>query len=211
MPRAVSIGRWRWIRQSAGFISTARPWPATQGARSNYTNLCEEPADHGVGRSRGGLSTKIHHLCDGHGLPLVVLIGPGHAHDSPMFEVLMSQLRVPRAGRGRPRTRPQAVLGDRAYSSRATRAHLRSRGICAVIPEQSTQSEGRRRRGSRGGRPVGFNPRKYKDCNVIERSFNTLKKWRGLATRYDKLALTYRAAAVLAAICAWLRHLRDTP
>jgi hypothetical protein len=90
-------------------------------ARAESLKSClVEPADHGVGRSRGGLSTKIHHLCDGHGLPLVVLVGPGHAHDSPMFEVLMDQLRVPWAGRGRPRTRPQAVLGDRAYSSRAT-------------------------------------------------------------------------------------------
>jgi|SRR6516164_1719692 transposase len=211
MSKAVSIGGWRWIRRSAGPISTARPWRATQGARSNYTNLRAEPADHGLGRSRGGLSTKIHHLCDGHGLPLVVLIGPGHAHDSPMFEVLMGQLRVPRAGRGRPRTRPQAVLGDQAYSSRANRAHLRSRGISAVIPEQSTHSDHRRRRGSRGGRPVGFDAQKYKNRNVIERSFNTIKNWRGLATRYDKLAVTYRAAAVLAAICAWLRHLRDTP
>src|ERR1700687_5050629 len=117
MPRAVSIGRWRWIRRPAGSISTAPPWRATQGARSNYTNLSEEPADHGVGRSRVGLSTKIHQLCDGHGLPLVVLIGPGHAHDSPMFEALMDQLRGPRAGRCRPRTRPAAVLGDRGYSS----------------------------------------------------------------------------------------------
>lgn len=123
----------------------------------------------------------------------------------------MQRLRVPRAGCGRPRTRPQAVLGDRAYSSRATRAHLRSRGICAVIPEQSTQADHRRRRGSRGGRPVGFDAQKYKGRNVIERSFNIVKSWRGLATRYDKLALTYRAAAVLVAICAWLRHLRDTP
>jgi len=157
------------------------------------------------------LTTKIHQLCDGQGLPLVVLIGPGQAHDSPMFEVLMARLRVPRAGRGRPRTRPQAVLGDRAYSSRANRAHLRARGICAVIPEQSTHADSRRRRGSRGGRPPGFDAQKYKGRNVIERSFNIVKNWRGLATRYDKLALTYRAAAVLAAICAWLRHLGDTP
>jgi transposase len=211
MSRAVSIGRWRWIRRSVESISTAPPWGATQGARSNYTNLGQEPADHGVGRSRGGLSTKIHQLCDGQGLPLVVLIGPGHAHDSPMFSALMDQLRVPRRGPGRPRTRPQAVLGDRACSSRATRAHLRSRGICAVIPEQSTHADHRRRRGSRGGRPFGFDAQKYKGRNVIERSFNAIKNWRGLATRYDKLALTYRAAAVLAAICAWLRHLRDTP
>lgn len=212
MPPTSSIGRrWRSTRHRVGCISTARPWHATQGAPSNYTNLCDEPADHALGRSRGGLTTKIHQLCDGQGLPLVVLIGPGQAHDSPMFEVLMSQLRVPRAGRGRPRTRPEAVLGDRAYSSRATRAHLRSRGICAVIPEQSTQSAGRRRRGRRGGRPVSLDAQKYKGRNVIERSFNTVKQWRGLATRYDKLAVIYRAAAVLAAIYAWLRHLRDAP
>jgi transposase len=142
---------------------------------------------------------------------MVVLIGPGHAHDSPMFDPLMGQLRVPRVGPGRPRNRPEAVLGDKVYSSRAHRARLRARGICAVIPEQSKQADNRRRRGSRGGRPVGFDAQKYKRRNVIERSFNTAKNWRGLATRYDKLALTYRAAAVLAAICAWLRHLRDTP
>lgn len=106
----------------------------------NYTNLCDEPADHGLGRSRGGLTTKIHQLCDGRGLPLVVLIGPGHAHDSPMFDPLMGQLRVPRVGPGRPRTRPAAVLGDKAYSSRAHRARLRARGICAVIPNSPPTS-----------------------------------------------------------------------
>ena len=90
--------RWRWTRHRVGCISTARPWRATQGAPSNYTNLCDEPADHALGRSRGGLTTKIHQLCDGQGLPLVVLIGPGHAHDSPMFDPLMGQLRVPRLG-----------------------------------------------------------------------------------------------------------------
>ena len=141
----------------------------------------------------------------------MVLIGAGHAHDSPMFDPLLGQLRVPRLGRGRPRARPAAVLGDKAYSSRAHRARLRARGICAVMPEQSTQIDHRRRRGSRGGRPVGLDAQKYKRRNVIERSFSIVKNWRGLATRYDNLALTYRAAAVLAAIWAWLRHLRDTP
>jgi len=212
MPPMSLIGRrWHWIRRRVGCISTARRWRATQGAPSNYTNLCDEPLDHALGRSRGGLTTKIHQLCDGQGLPLVVLIGPGHAHDSPMFDPLMSQLRVPRVGRGRPRTRPEAVLADKAYSSRGHRARLRARGIYAVIPEQSTSIDARRRRGSRGGRPPGFDAAKYKRRNVIERSFNIVRNWRGLATRYDKLALTYRAAAVLAAICGWLRHLGDTP
>jgi transposase len=173
--------------------------------------LYVEPADHGIGRSRGGLTSKVHQLCDGHGLPLVVLVGPGHAHDSTVLPALMAHLRVPRGGAGRPRTRPHALLADKAYSSRATRAHLRSRGIVAVIPEPSDQAGHRRRRGSRGGRPVSYDPHKYKGRNVIERSFNTLKNWRGIATRYDKLGITFRAAVVLAAICAWLRHLRDTP
>lgn len=63
---------------------------------SNYTNLREEPSDHGIGRSRGGLSTKIHQLVDGKGLPLVTLITPRQAGDSPMFLPLMTHLRVGR-------------------------------------------------------------------------------------------------------------------
>jgi transposase len=100
----------------------------------NHTNLREEPLDHALGRSRGGLSTKIHQLCDRHGQPLVVLLGPGQAHDSHMFSHLLAGLRVPRLGPGRPRTTPTAALADRAYSARATRQLLRSRGITAVIP-----------------------------------------------------------------------------
>ncbi|MDK7330478.1 transposase, partial [Micrococcus luteus] len=87
----------------------------TQGDGSNYKNPREEPADHGIGRSRGGLSTKIHQLVDGTGLPLVSLITPGQAGDSPMLLPLLAQLRVTRPV-GRPRTRPEAVLGDKAYS-----------------------------------------------------------------------------------------------
>lgn len=179
----------------------------TQGDLSNYTNLLHEPSDHGLGRSRGGLGTKIHQLADGQGRPLVLLIGPGQAGDSPMFPILMNALSVPRIGRGRPRIRPDAVLGDKAYSSKANRAHLRSRGIEAVIAEPDDQKRHRLRRGSRGGRPTGFDAEKYKGRNVVERSFAALKQWRGLATRYDKLALTYRAGVVLSAVCIWLRAL----
>ena len=70
-------------------ISTRRTSLATQGAESNYRNPREEPPDHAIGRSRGGLSTKIHHLVDGKGGPLVVLVGPGQAGDAPMFPILM--------------------------------------------------------------------------------------------------------------------------
>jgi len=185
--------------------------PGPQGDLSNYRNLLAEPGDHGVGRSRGGLSTKIHHLVDGRGLPLVILVGPGQSGDAPMFPALMGHLRVARPGRGRPRTRPDRVRGDKAYSSRAIRTHLRSRGITAVIPEPSDQIGHRKRRGAKGGRPPGFDRDDYRGRNVVERSFNQAKQWRGLATRYDKLAVVYRGAAVLHAITLWLKRLGDTP
>lgn len=193
--------------------------PATQGAESNYKDsavlagqavsggLYDEPFHHGIGRSRGGLSSKIHQLVDARGRPLVILVGPGQANDSPVLPDLLANLRVERCGPGRPRTRPDAVVADKAYSARAHRAHLRARGIKAVIPEPSDQIRNRKRRGSRGGRPPAFDAETYRGRNVIERSFNTVKQWRGLATRYDKLAIIYRGAAVLRAITVWLKHL----
>jgi transposase len=123
-----------------------------------------------------------------------------------MLPFLLAAITVPRLGVGRARSRPDAVLADRAYSSRATRRLLRARGITAVIPEPRDQQAHRKRRGRKGGRPVGCDPDAYKGRNVVERSFNTLKNWRGLATRYDKLAVIYRGGAVLAAILTWLRE-----
>lgn len=134
-----------------------------------------------------------------------MLVGPGQAHDGPMLPHVLGALVVPRLGPGRARTRPDRVLADRAYSSRGTRRLLRSRGIVAVIPEPRDQQAHRKRRGRRGGRPVSYDAMAYKGRNVVERSFNALKNWRGLATRYDKLAVTYRGGAVLAAILSWLR------
>jgi putative transposase len=143
-------------------------------------------------------------------MPLVVLLTAGQAGDAPMFGPLMAHLRVARP-RGRARTRPDAVLGDKAYSSRAIRGHLRGRGVAAVIPEPADQQGNRRRRGSNGGRPPAFDPDAYRRRNVVERRFCHLKQWRGIATRYDKLATTYRAAIVLNAVIAWTRYLSDTP
>lgn len=90
---------------------------------------------------------------------------------------------------GRPRTRPLAVLADRAYSSRAIRSHLRRRGIRAVIPQPSDQIGHRLRRGRLGGRPPGFDSEAHKQRNTVERCINRLRQWRGLATRTDKLAI----------------------
>ena len=141
----------------------------------------------------------------------MILVSAGQAHDGPVFEHLLDHLKVDRGRDGRPRTRPDRVRADKAYSSRATRTRLRRRRIGAVIPEPSDQIAHRKRRGSRGGRPPAFDAEDYKGRNVVERTFNVVKQWRGLATRYDKLAIVYRAAAVLRAITIWLPYLSDTP
>ncbi len=130
---------------------------------------------------------------------------PGQAGDSTQLLPLLAALRVARPGPGRPRTRPTALRGDKAYSSRGHRAYLRARGITAVIPEPADQAGHRAKRGSQGGRPVSYDAHDYKQRNVIERAFNRLKQWRGIATRYDKHALIYRGAVVLASILLWLR------
>ncbi len=122
-----------------------------------------------------------------------------------MLPALLASLRVPRIGAGRPRTTPDALLGDKAYSARAHRAHLRGRRVTTVIPEPADQAAHRQRRGRRGGRPVRFDPDRYRDRNVIERAFNRIKQWRALATRYDKHATIYRGGLVVAALLLWLR------
>jgi transposase len=127
-----------------------------------------------------------------------------------MMLPLLAQIRVTRPV-GRPRTTPAAVLADKAYSSQAIRAHLRSRGVVAVIPQPADQQAHRKRRGSRGGRPVGYDAEAYRGRNVIERAFCKTKHWRGLATRYDKHAVVYRGALVLAAALIWAADLGDTP
>lgn len=143
--------------------------------------------------------------------PLVLLLGPGQGGDSPMFPEVMGSLKVPRAGGGRARTTPDRAMADKAYSSKANRALLRERGIQTVIPERSDQIANRKRLGTKGGRPPGLDKDAYKRRNVIERCFGTFKQWRGIATRYDKLALTYRGGVVLRAITIWLTALGDTP
>ena len=152
------------------------------------------------------MSTKIHQLVDGRGRPLVLALTPGQCGDSPMLQPLLAQLAVQRIGPGRPRTRPDALLGDKAYSSRAIRALLRAKRVRVVIPQPSDQIAHRKRRGAAGGRPPAFDAATYKGRNVIERSFNDHKQWRGLATRYDKLAVVYRGGVVLRAITIWLRQ-----
>jgi transposase len=159
-----------------------------------------------LGRSRGGLTTKIHLLAEMECRPLARVTSAGQRHDSLAFAPLMGRLAIARPGGGRPRTRPGRVLGDKAYSSTAIRAHLRRRGIKTTIAEPSDQARHRHQRGSNGGRPPAFDRPAYRDRNTVERTFSQLRQHRAVATRFDKRDFIWRGTIDVASIRIWLRH-----
>ncbi|MGX9346660.1 transposase [Microbacterium sp. KNMS] len=125
--------------------------------------------------------------CDGKGRALAFILTPGQAADTSVLTATLSEIRVSGA-RGRPRSRPDRVIADKGYSSRANRAWLRERGIAATIPERDDQIAHRRKR---RGRPIDFGDQqrtRYRGRNVVERCFNKLTQWRGIAMRSDKTA-----------------------
>jgi transposase len=157
--------------------------------------------DEALGRSRGGLSTKVHLICDGRGRPLSVLLTPGQRHGSTRLGALLDAIRVPRLGRGRPRKHPERLIADKGYDFPTCRGLLRRHGIAHVIPRRREREE---HHAGRVGRRTTFDRETYARRNVVERCVNRLKKWRGIATLYEKRAANYWAMVVIASLMMWL-------
>ena len=137
-----------------------------------------------MGRSRGGLTTKIHALVDANGLPIAIKLTEGQAHDGHSATDMLDGVQ---AG--------QILLADRAYDSNALRNTMHVRGAWANIRPMSRRLA-----------PPVFSPFLYRYRNLVERFFNKLKHFRAIATRYEKRAANYLALVKLAAIRIWLRH-----
>src|SRR5882757_2639404 len=142
-----------------------------------------------MGRSRGGLTSKIHAVVDSNGLPVRLALSPGEAHDVRLAGKLLSRLKS-----------GSMLLADRGYDADWIRELATKKGAWANIPPKSNRRD-----------PICFSPHLYRDRNRIERFFNRIKQCRRVATRYDKLAANYLAFIQLASIRLWLRAYETTP
>jgi transposase len=138
-------------------------------------------------------------------------VTPGQRHDSICARPLLERIRVPRAGRGRPHRRPDQVVADKAYSSRGFRAYLSKRGIRHTIPEKTDQQRYGHDRGNRGGWPPTFDRQICSQRNIVERCFNRLKGFRGIATRYEKTATSYEQRSHSRHSCSGQDPFEDRP
>jgi transposase len=167
-------------------------------------NLRARAVREALGRSRGGLSTKIHLAADSRCRPVTGILTPGQHGDCPQFIPLLDQVRIARRGKGRPapgragrwpirRTRPRrtAPTCASAGSRRSSRSRRTRRCTAAT-------------RGRAGGRPPAFDAGRYRDRNTVERCFSKLKQFRAVATRYDKRDYMYQGTVDVASIRIWL-------
>ena len=143
----------------------------------------DSPDDQAIGRSKGGLTTKIHALCNTLGFPIAFHLTAGQVHDLAGADVLLDKI-----------TQATYLLADRAYDAQErVRQKLEDKGCTAVIPSLSNRKN-----------PSYYDKEIYKKRHLIENFFAKLKNYRAIATRYDKTAQNFLGAIYMAAIILWL-------
>jgi transposase len=138
--------------------------------------------DEAIGRSRGGLSTKIHAAVDALGNPLRFILTAGQAHESKQAETLIDGFVFDK------------LLADKGFDSDRFRAVIATTGAEAVIPSNGSRKK-----------VIAHDEYVYKERNVIERFFNKIKHFRRIATRYEKTAISFAAMLSLVGAMIWLR------
>ena len=161
-----------------------------------------EPADHALGRSRGGFSTKIHLLCDRHGHPLHVHLSAGQAHESTVLDTLLEGADCNILdGDGRPVAWPLALAGDNGYRADWIDETLLDLGIQPVIPSKQNKD--------RDARPVEFDREAYRQRNIVERLIGWLKESRRIFSRFAKTAKNFAGMLKMVFIQRYLRLMCD--
>lgn len=159
----------------------------------------KEPIDHALGRSRGGFSTKIHILCDGHGHPLHFHLTAGQAHEASAFDTLLEGADANLLdGDGQRIAWPLSLGGDKGYRADWIDEYLLALGICPVIPSKKDED--------RDARPVEFDREAYRQRNVIERLIGWLKENRRIFSRFEKTARNFGGMIKMAFIQQYLRY-----
>jgi putative transposase len=155
----------------------ARRWRSKKGDPSDTVAARE-----GLGRSRGGLTTKVHAACDALGNPLRLLLTPGQRNDLTQAEELLDRYEA------------DAVVADKGYDADWLVERIVAAGAAAVIPPKKNRKEQR-----------SYDANLYADRNKIERLFNRLKHYRRVATRYDKTARNYLSFVLVASTLVLLQ------
>lgn len=157
-----------------------------------------EPADHALGRSKGGFGTKLHILCDAEGHPLHFELSAGNVHDSKMFNSVLDgadDALYVESGEAIPW--PLALAGDKGYRANYIDEGLLKLGITPVIPSKSNEN--------RDNRAVDFDKNAYKRRSIVECLIGWLKESRRIGTRFEKTAINFGGMVKLAFIHRYLR------
>lgn len=141
-----------------------------------------------MGRSRGGLTTKIHAVVDADGRPIRLELSAGQAHDGKMAEPMLQDM-----------TKGTILLADKAYDTNALRDFAKQKQAWANIPAKKNRKDS-----------FAFSPWVYRQRNLVERFFSKIKQFRAVATRYDKDPLNFLAAVKLVAIRIWIKSYEST-